>query len=222
MSGLPNRGFPLVLAAPSGTGKTTLARALVESSESFEFSVSVTTRPPRPGERDGVDYHFVDEPTFEAMLERGELAEWARVHGRHFYGTPASALEAASSRGRYVVLDIDVQGARQIRSSVPDAILVFLLPPSAEALLKRLVGRGTEDHEEVTRRLLTALEELQGAEEFDYVVVNADLEEALDELRLIVAAEGFRPSRVRGFNEEMEGLRAEIGRALDHSKSHHS
>lgn len=209
--------FPLVLAAPSGTGKTTLARRLVAGSDRFVFSISATTRAPRAGERDGIDYHFVDRARFEAMAEEGELVEWAEVHGR-MYGTTREAVEAAGARGEHVVLDIDVQGARQIRRALPDALLVFVLPPNVDALLARLAGRGTEEPAEVARRLRSALEELQAVPEFDYVVVNDDLERCLAEIRGIVESrvESRGGPRPGGRHEgHVETLLADVGRVLD-------
>lgn len=213
MSGLPYRRFPVVLAAPSGAGKTTIARALVERSEDFCFSVSVTTRPRRPGEREGVDYRFVDRPTFEAMTASGELAEWAEVHG-HLYGTPRGAIEEAVGRGLHVVLDIDVQGARQMKVSAPDAVLVFVLPPSVEILVERLGRRGTEAPAEMARRLRTALDELGAVREFDHVVVNDDLERCLEEVRGIVRAEGRRTARAEALEAEVEEIRSRIAQVL--------
>ena len=177
---------PVVLVAPSGTGKTTLAQRLVSGSPAYVFSVSVTTRTPRSGEVDGVHYRFVDREAFEAMADRGDLAEWAEVHGR-LYGTPRDQLERAAARGEHVVLDIDVQGARQIRSAVPGAKAIFVLPPDVDTLVARLTGRGTEDPANVARRLRSALQELQAVEEFAYVVVNDDLEGCLTAIRGIVA-----------------------------------
>ncbi len=214
MSPLGYRPFPLVLAAPSGTGKTTLAHALVERSQGYCFSVSATTRAPRGGERDGVDYHFVGRDRFDEMVARGELAEWAEVHGEA-YGTPRVELEQAAEKGEHVVLDIDVQGARQIRRSVPDALLVFVLPPSVRALVQRLTGRGTESGTQVARRLRTALEELRAVPEFDHVVVNDELEKCLAEIRGIVRAESRRTARARTLDKEVEAMRAEIARILD-------
>jgi len=209
-----SRTFPLVLAAPSGTGKTTLAQALVQRGGGFCFSVSATTREPREGERDGIDYTFVDRRTFEAMAARGELAEWAEVHG-DLYGTPISELEQAARRGEHVVLDIDVQGARLIREGVPDAVLVFVLPPSVETLMERLTGRGTEGASQVARRLRSALKELAAAPEFDYVVVNDELESCLEAIGGIVRAEALRTSRTELLNSSLERIRAEIGRILE-------
>ncbi len=173
--------LPLVLAAPSGTGKTTIARSLVDGSDRFVFSVSATTRPRREHERDGVDYHFLSTEAFQAMRDGGELAEWAEVHG-YLYGTPRSALREPASRGEQVVLDIDVQGARQLKEAVPDALLVFIIPPSVDVLVERLRGRATEQESEVLRRLTTAREELAAAVEFDFVVVNESLAEAVAEV----------------------------------------
>lgn len=182
---MTKRSAPVVLVATSGTGKTTLAHRLVEGPGQYVFSVSATTRPPRPGEQDGVDYHFLTHEVFEDRVGEGWFAEWASVHGR-MYGTPRSELDEAATRGDHVVLDIDVQGARQIRESVPDAKLIFVLPPSVDIMMARLAGRGTEDPGTIARRLESALDELQAVPEFDYVVVNDDLDECLLEIRDIV------------------------------------
>ncbi len=206
--------FPLVLAAPSGTGKTTIARALVHGSDGYTFSVSATTRAPREGERDGVDYHFVERAKFREMADSGELVEWAEVHGQ-LYGTPRSELAAARARGEHVVLDIDVQGARQIRRAVPEAVLVFVLPPSVETLKVRLAGRGTESRGEVAARLRTALRELEAAAEFDYILVNDDLDRTLQDVWGIVRAERRRTRRAAGLEEDLEALRTAIGRLLE-------
>jgi guanylate kinase len=204
----------VVLAAPSGTGKTTLAQALVHRRGGFCFSVSATTRAPREGEREGVDYTFVDQRAFQAMASKGELVEWATVHG-DLYGTPRRELERALGRGEHVVLDIDVQGARLIRSSVPDAVLIFVLPPSVQVLMDRLVGRGTEDSAHVARRLRSALEELAAVPEFDYVVVNDDLDQCLDDIRTIVRAESLHTARTEVLSSRLDGIRADIARILE-------
>ncbi len=211
MNGLRRRACPVVIAAPSGTGKTTIARALVASDGSFRFSVSATTRAPRPGERPGVDYHFVSRPEFEAMVAGGDFAEWAEVHGE-LYGTPHRELDRAAERAVHAVLDIDVQGARQIRTAVPDAVLVFLVPPSGKVLLSRLQERGTEDPDEVRTRLTTALEELNAAQEFDYVVVNDELERAVADVRSIARAERLRVTRTEGLPDIVQEIRAAIAR----------
>jgi guanylate kinase len=204
---------PLVLAAPSGVGKTTLARRLVASSDRFVFSISATTRAPRPREREGVEYFFVSDGDFEAMIDAGELAEWATVHG-HLYGTPRAALEAAASKGEHIVLDIDVQGARQIKDSVPDARLIFILPPTVDVLMQRLKGRGTEVAREVEQRLRSALHELQAASEFDHWVVNDDLDQCLQKIeRIVMGKQADAVSAVPLQNIDV--LRAGIARILE-------
>ncbi|MDA0328287.1 MAG: guanylate kinase [Gemmatimonadetes bacterium] len=205
-----SRAAPLVLAATSGTGKTTLARRLVSDSSRFVFSVSATTRPPRAGERDGIDYHFLTREQFEARVEMGHFAEWAEVHGC-LYGTPRAEIETAAARGEHVVLDIDVQGARQLRESVPDAKLVFVLPPSVGIMMTRLTGRGTEAPADIARRLNSALVELQAVPDFDYVVVNDDVDDCVKAIRAIV--EG-RDVGQRDENRDVDGLRREIARLL--------
>ena len=204
------RAFPLVLAAPSGAGKTSLARALVGGDDGCAFSVSATTRARREHERDGEHYRFVDEAAFDRMLADGELLEWAVVHGRR-YGTPKSELADALVAGKTVVLDIDVQGARQVRRAFPDAVLVFVLPPSVPELLRRLELRATEDTAQRALRLRGARDELRAVAEFDYVVVNDDFEETVRVLGAIVTAERHRRSR----DVEMERRVRELDRALD-------
>lgn len=201
---------PLVLVATSGTGKTTIAHRLVRDDPRYVFSVSATTRPPRQGERDGVDYHFLSREEFEERIAKGAFAEWARVHDR-LYGTPRSELDEAAARGEHVVLDIDIQGARQIRRSVPEARLVFVLPPSVDIMMSRLAGRGTEGRADIARRLRSALVELQAVPEFDYVVVNDDLDECLAEIRAIVEV-GAAPEPPA---QDAESFRAEIRRILE-------
>jgi guanylate kinase len=181
-------GFPLVIAAPSGTGKTTVCRELVQQDPQLVFSVSHTTRAQRPGEHGGRDYHFVSPAEFRRMADAGEFLEWA-VYNDHQYGTSFAAIESALAAGHDVVLEIEVQGARQVRARRADARLVFLLPPSWQALEARLRGRGTDTPEQIARRLETAREELRAAGEFDYAVVNDDVERCVQELRRILAAE---------------------------------
>ncbi|MCA9736769.1 MAG: guanylate kinase [Gemmatimonadetes bacterium] len=179
---MSGRASALVLVAPSGTGKTTVAHALVRTDPHYVFSVSATTRAPRGQERDGVDYHFLEEETFRARISRGELAEWAQVHGR-LYGTPLENFAAARREGRTLVLDIDVQGALQVQAKVLDAVCVFLLPPSGRVLLERLRGRGTETEAETRARLRTALDELDQASGFRHLLVNEDVQDTVRVLR---------------------------------------
>jgi guanylate kinase len=192
---LPRPAFPLVLAAPSGAGKTSVARSLLDRNPELVFSISATTRAARPREKDGRDYHFIDDAAFERMIERNELAEWAVVHGRR-YGTPRREVTSALERGRTVVLDIDVQGARQVRRLFPHALLVFILTPSVAELDRRLSGRGSEGAAERRRRLINARRELDAAAEFDFVVVNDDLLRTVERVECIIRAEWTRVGRI--------------------------
>lgn len=176
----------VVLAGPTAVGKGTLVRALRERNPEVWVSVSATTRAPRPGEIDGTHYHFVSESEFDELVEQGRMLEWAVVHGKHRYGTPRGPVEEHLAQGVPSILEIDLQGARQVRESMPEALFVFVAPPSWEELVARLEGRGTEDPEERERRLETARQELAALEEFDVVVVNDDLDDAVDELEHIV------------------------------------
>ncbi len=201
---------PLVLAAPSGTGKTTIAHRLVDGTGEFVFSVSATTRPPRKGERNGMDYEFMSRPEFLGMVERNEFAEWAEVHG-NLYGTPQRNFDEEAERGGHLVLDVDVQGARQIRAKVPEALLVFVIPPSAEVLVSRLTRRGTEESQEVARRLRTACKELTLVGEFDHVMVNDDLERAVEEVRTVARTgearnEDYIGRRIEALLTEIDGV----------------
>jgi guanylate kinase len=175
----------IVIAGPSGVGKGTLIRGLLEREPGLELSISATTRSPRPGEEDGVDYHFLDSEEFERRVERGEFVEHASYLGRR-YGTLRSELERRTVEGGAVVLEIEVQGARQVRAAMPEALQVLILPPSIEALRTRLVGRGTDAPEKIEQRLRTAEQELEARGEFSHVVVNDRLEQATDELIAIV------------------------------------
>ena len=212
-----SRGFAIVIAAPSGAGKTSLAHALVERHpEEIEFSVSVTTRPRRHNEEANRHYHFVDDAEFDRLAQGGELLEHATVHKRK-YGTPRKAVEDRMAAGRVVLLDIDVQGARQVRQALPDAVLVFVLPPSAEELRRRLAGRDTEGAEERRLRLETAREELRAAREFDYIVVNDDFERAVKVLEAIIEAERSRNTHVTQVERDVRALDEELARLLERS-----
>lgn len=179
----------VVLAGPTAVGKGSVAAAVRERHPDVWISVSATTRSPRPGEQEGVHYFFVSDDEFDGMVERGELLEWAVVHQSARYGTPRGPVEAALAAGRLALLEIDLQGARQVRSTMPDALFVFLKPPSWDELVRRLVGRGTETEAERTRRLETALEELAAEREFDVTVVNHEIHSAADELVALMTLE---------------------------------
>jgi guanylate kinase len=182
------RGVPFVISAPSGTGKTTVCRLVVERDPQIELSVSHTTRRPRPGERSGVDYHFVTAEEFRALVDRNTFVEHAE-YGGNLYGTSWSSLDGPLDRGRDLLLEIEVQGARQIRARRSDARFLFLLPPSMEQLSRRLRGRGTDDERAVERRLRIVISELRAVHEFDYAVVNDELESAVAAVCEIVHAE---------------------------------
>lgn len=175
-----------VISGPSGCGKSTLIRKVRRSLGDLEFSVSHTTRPPRPSEKDGVDYHFVPAKTFERMVREKRFVEWARVHG-HLYGTSRAEIERKGRRGD-VVLDIDVQGARQVRTRLPGAVHIFIMPPVAGELRRRLVRRREDSPEAVERRLRNARAEIRAYDEFDYVVVNDDLAKAAADLKSVIVA----------------------------------
>lgn len=181
----PRAGRLVVVSGPSGVGKGTLVAALRRRRPDLAFSISVTTRPPRPGEVDGVDYRFVDDPAFDALRDAGGLLEWAAYAGRR-YGTPAAPVAEAVAAGRDVVLELEVQGARQIRDRFPAAVLVLLVPPSLGALAERLARRGTDDPVAVARRLAVARSELAEADLFDHVVVNAELDAAVEQVDRIL------------------------------------
>jgi guanylate kinase len=178
-------GRLFVITGPSGVGKGTLIRRLLEEVPALELSVSATTRPPRPGERDGVDYHFTSEDEFDRLAREGQLLEHATYAG-HRYGTPRSEVEPRLAGGTSVVLEIEVQGARQVREAMPEAVQVFIAPPSPEALRERLEGRGTDRPEQIDRRLEAARSELGARAEFAHVVVNDELDRAADELVALV------------------------------------
>ena len=189
------RGDLFVISAPSGTGKSTLCHRLMEETPGVAFSVSHTTRSPRRGEVDGVDYHFVPRDVFIEMAAGGEFLEWAEVHG-NCYGTSRSSVMAMLDGGQDVLLDIDVQGAMQVRDIFPDAVLVFILPPSFEVLEERLCKRGTDSRETIRLRLKNAHRELAAVKEYHFLIVNDDLIRAAGDLQSIVLARRCRTSRV--------------------------
>lgn len=187
--------FPVILAGPSGAGKTTIRDRLLAGAGSpgFHFSVSMTTRGPREGERDGVDYRFVSRSRFEALVDSGAMLEYATVHGER-YGTPRDNLDRAREAGAHLLLDIDVQGARQVWEAVAEVLSIFIVPPTAERIARQLRGRGSESPEQLRRRLTNARSELRAAAEFDRLVVNDRIEDAVAEVSAFVA-KGLVPER---------------------------
>ncbi len=189
------KGHIFILSAPSGAGKNTLIEKLQRDVPCLWHSISCTTRPARPGEREGEDYYFLSEEAFEEKVSAGEFAEWARVYG-HLYGTSARRLEEMRARGFDVVLDIDIQGARQLKARYPEAVTIFVMPPSIEALRERLRGRREDEEEEIERRLSAARAEVEEKDFFEHVIVNDTLEDALKELEAIILAKrGKTPQR---------------------------
>lgn len=185
----------LVLSSPSGAGKTTITRGLLEVDPEVELSVSVTTRQRRPGEREGIDYHFIDEPRFVGMIEQGELLEHARVYGNR-YGTPRAPVEAALRAGRDVLFDIDWQGAQQLRGSAQaDVVSVFILPPSVVELERRLNDRARDTADDIGRRLAQVADDVTRWPEYDYVIINEDIERSLKQVRSVLTAERLRSRR---------------------------
>ena len=205
------RGLMFVLSSPSGAGKTTLSRQLLASDDSISMSVSATTRPPRPGEVDGSDYHFVDKPTFMRMREAGELLESAEVFD-NFYATPKAPVMAALAQGQDILFDIDWQGAQQLRAMMPhDVVSVFILPPNAITLERRLKARAQDSDEVVARRMAKAANEISHWAEYDYVIVNSDLDDSSARLTAILAAERNRRERLVGLRDFVGGLLGELG-----------
>jgi guanylate kinase len=204
------RGLMLVLSSPSGAGKTTLSRRLLEADDGLELSVSVTTRPPRSGEVDGRDYRFIDRPRYDAMVGQHELLEWAEVCG-NCYGTPRAPVEAALSAGRDILFDIDWQGTQQLRNAVPgDLVSVFVLPPSMDELERRLHTRAQDSDEIIRARMTKAADEMSHWAEYDYVVINRDIEQAFTDVRAILAAERLKRDRQVGLSEFVRSLRADL------------
>ncbi len=189
-------GTLFIVAAPSGAGKTTLVRALLERDPHIQLSVSYTTRPPRAGEREGREYHFVDVDTFRALRDRGDFVEWAEVHG-NYYATSRVWLGAQIAAGHDILLEIDWQGAQQVRAAFPEAVGVFVLPPSMDELERRLRGRGTDSEVVIACRLLAARGEMRHVAEFDYAILNDVLPDALDDLVAVVRASRLRYANQR-------------------------
>jgi guanylate kinase len=201
--------FFLVLSAPSGGGKTTIAKMLLQGRDDLGYSVSATTRPKRAGERDGLDYHFLTRDEFTRRQERGEFLEWATYSGE-LYGTLKSEIERIFSQGRHAVLDVEIEGARQIRSNFPNSLLLFVLPPSAEALVERLVGRKTEDPAVVRERIVRAADELAAVAQYDYAIMNEDLVVAVSQVAAILEAESWRVARQDTLPAFIEQLRLDV------------
>src|SRR6516165_5568450 len=204
------RGLMLVLSSPSGAGKTTLSRMLLKAGRHIELSVSVTTRPQRPGEIDGRDYHFIDIVRFESMVESRKLFEWAEVFG-HRYGTPRIPVEKALRAGRDVLFDIDWQGTQQLREKARnDLVSVFVLPPSIPELERRLKARAQDDYETIRRRMAKAADEMSHWAEYEYVVINRDIELAFADVQAILAAERLKRERQPGLSDFVRGLQAKL------------
>jgi|ERR1043166_8800592 guanylate kinase len=207
---ITRRGVMLVLSSPSGAGKTTLSRKLLETDPDIVMSVSVTTRPRRADEVDGRDYHFIDDARFEAMKKRDELLEWAHVFD-HSYGTPRKPVEEAIAHGRDVLFDIDWQGTQKLRELARSGLVsVFVLPPSVEELERRLHRRAQDSDAVIAGRMAKAMDEMSHWAEYDYVVINHDLEQAFTEVHAILAAERVRRERQTGLSEFVRGLQAKM------------
>lgn len=191
---MKRRGFLVILSGPSSAGKNTLLGAIKGKVPGMLYSISVTTRKPRPGEQHGVDYFFLNDAEFARLRDSGGLLEWAEYCG-HYYGTPRKFVEDALAAGHIVITDIDIQGARQIRAAMPEAVAVFLMPPSLEELQKRIVARGTDSEAAIKERMKRAVDEMKYVVDYDYWILNADLNQAVSELLAIITAERQRVTR---------------------------
>lgn len=206
--------FPLILSAPSGGGKTTIAQQLLAQREDVGYSVSCTTRQPRKGEVDGRDYHFLTREAFQAALQRGEFAEFAEVHGE-MYGTLRREVERVLDGRQHVIMDIDVQGAQQFLAAFPESVLIFILPPSGDALLDRLRSRRTESQSSLRRRLESALEELRAVQMYQYVLVNDDLDRSVNVVSAIIDAETVRHGRLERLEAQVAALVERLEREVE-------
>lgn len=207
---IKRRGLALVLSSPSGAGKTTIARRLIDAEPDISMSVSVTTRKPRPGEVEGRDYKFIDEPTFKRMVDGNELVEWARVFD-NFYGTPRAPVEAAIESGQDILFDIDWQGAQQLSEKMKhDVVRVFILPPSAASLEQRLRARALDPEDILRKRMDAAAGEISHWPEYDYVIVNSDLPTSMEGLTAILAAERLRRDRLNGLTTFVREMQSQL------------
>jgi guanylate kinase len=207
---IARRGLMLVLSSPSGAGKTTLSRKLLKADKGVELSVSVTTRPKRAGEKHGRDYLFIQKAQFEKMAEKGELLEWAEVFG-NYYGTPRMPVERALAAGRDVLFDIDWQGTQQLREKVKDDVVtIFVLPPSVADLEERLRTRAQDSTAVIASRMAKAADEMSHWAEYDYVIINKDIEQAFAEVRAILAAERLKRERQTGLTDFVRDLQAKL------------
>jgi guanylate kinase len=207
---IARRGLMLVLSSPSGAGKTTLSRRLLERDDNVTLSVSVTTRKKRPSEMEGRDYYFIDRRRFDALVEKGELLEWAEIFD-NYYGTPKKAVMDALSAGRDVLFDIDWQGTKQLsKAASADIASVFVLPPSVSELERRLHTRAQDDYETIHRRMAKAADEMSHWNEYDYVVINRDLDQAFAEVTAILTAERLKRERQPGLSDFVRGLQAKL------------
>lgn len=203
---IPRRGLLFVMSSPSGAGKTTLSRKLLAADRNITMSVSVTTRKPRPGEVDGKDYHFISQAAFDAMVEKGELLEWATVFGNS-YGTPRKPVEEALTAGRDVLFDIDWQGTQQLAQAMKeDLVRLFILPPTADSLRERLIARAQDSSSVIAKRMAEASHEISHWPEYDYVIVNDEVDESHRMVTAILTAERLRRRRQLGLTEFVRGL----------------
>jgi guanylate kinase len=206
--------FPIIMSSPSGGGKTTIAHKLLATRSDVGYSVSATTRPPRSGEVDGEDYHFLSLDRFKRGQKAGEFAESAEVHG-HLYGTLRAEVDRVLSSGRHVIMDIDVQGTKQFARAFPESVLIFILPPSAQVLVERLKARGTEDPKSLIRRFKSAKDELKAIDLYQYIIVNDDIDAAVAVASSIIEAEGSKRSRNVALDGRVKALEDGIQRAID-------